>query len=103
MPLVQYLSRSVLDGLYPACCSAASSSTADARSSAVVSFTQRNAAFDALTLFEVAAGAALDAAAAVVGPFLGDGIREAPDAGIASKSVPQSPSAQLGAPRAPKN
>ena len=108
MSLVQYLSRSVLDGLYPACCNAASSSAADARSSAVVSFTQRYAALDALTVFidDAAAGcfaagadplpviaaaaflgcfAAAAAALAAAAAFLGDGIREAPpDAGIAS-------------------
>ena len=87
MSLVQYLSRSVLEGLYPACCSAASSSTTDDRSSAVDSFTQRYAALDAPTGFfgATAATAAAAATAGLDAAFLGDGIREGPpDDGIAS-------------------
>ena len=84
MSLVQYLSRSVLEGLYPACCSAASSSTTDDRSSAVDSLTHRYAALDALTGF-FGATAAAAATAGLDAAFLGDGIREGPpDDGIAS-------------------
>ena len=76
----------------------------------MVSFTQRYAALDALTLFKVAAAAGGgfgfgDAVVEVelVDTLLGAGILDVPDAGIASTALSHSPSVQFGAPRAPKN